>query len=277
MKKMMIGSALTLSIVATLPVIALDFSTATGMDIVKENASKEQGYSSAQKKELMQRLDGKSMTFESGKLVSASKSSFGNDVNVMVSFSAPGKPYPSFTVNGSVTDAESQKIVLAMDEGSAVKSLSGTVGGSGIMGFELKNVKIVPAVMPSFDKGYDPATVTGTDIVKLNAAKEQGFSSAQKKALMKDLEGKVMTFENGKFISISKSSFDKSVNIMANFSAPGKSYPSFTVNGSVTDPAMQKLVTSLDEGSTIKSLTGKVGGSGVLGFELKDVKVVPAK
>ena len=83
MKKMMIGSALTLSIVATLPVIALDFSTATGMDIVKENASKEQGYSSAQKKELMQRLDGKSMTFENGKLVSASKSSFGNDVNVM--------------------------------------------------------------------------------------------------------------------------------------------------------------------------------------------------
>jgi hypothetical protein len=146
--------------------------------------------------------------------------------------------------------------------------------------FELTDAQIEPADMPSNKPLFDPATVTGEDIVKGNAAKESGYSDAQLEKLQEQLQGKMLTFENGKVMSVSKSDDYVTVNVtFADPTAKGLFASTFTVSAKVTDSAAMKIAEQFDEGLKIKTVKGKVAKKGfmMLFFELTDAQIEPAK
>ena len=275
-KPIIAGTILAIGLLPFASVHALDFSNATGADIVKENASKDRGYSSAQLAEIREKLAGRELTFHDGKVLSVGKSYDGN-INVSVRFEVPGADIltPAFTVSGKVSDAAMAKIALALDEKAEIKSLTGSVAKGGF-GFSLEDAKFVPAVMPSLEAEYDPATITGDEIVKFNASKKGGLSSAKMKKLTEDVAGRELTFHDGKVLSVGKS-YDGNISISVRFEVPGADIltPAFTVSGKVSDAAMAKIALALDEKAEIKSLTGSVAKGG-FGFSLEDAKFVPA-
>lgn len=88
MKRLLFAmSVATASMLYVMPASALNYSNATGADIVKENASKESGYSSAQLETLQEKLAGKVLTFENGKVFSVSKD-FSGKLSVKITFQA---------------------------------------------------------------------------------------------------------------------------------------------------------------------------------------------
>ena len=123
----------------------------------------------------------------------------------------------------------------------------------------------------------DLSKISGADLVVGNAKKESGYSNAQLQALAKALNGRELTFENGKITSVSRSPIDGGVKAMFSFQAPGagRFSRSLTVNATFSDAEMAKLVEKLDEGTKVKTLKGRVhydGGFFVF-FELKDATV----
>ena len=250
-----------------------------GRKIVEENAAKKEGYSSAQLKEMKSKLAGQMVTFSNGRLSSVTKLSNGN-VTVRVGFSAAGAGLFSstFYVEATAGDEMTKKVMQALDEGAKIKSLSGKAVGSEYGSFELAEAKIVPEEMPSLEAEYDPATVTGPDIVKLNAKKQSGLSSAKLKALKKAVAGREFTFTDGRLSSVTKLS-NGNVTVRVGFSAAGAGLFSstFYVEATARDESMKKLMVSLDEGSKVKSLSGKAIGSEYGSFELSDARIVPEK
>ena len=117
-----------------LPLYALDFDKATGQDVVNENGLKESGYSSAQLDMIKEKLSGKILTFNNGKVMSVSKDWKGK-IQVLMSFEADkskGFFASRFTVAAKVTDPDIAKWAADIDEGTLIKSVSGKVDKSGI-------------------------------------------------------------------------------------------------------------------------------------------------
>ena len=116
--------------------------------------------------------------------------------------------------------------------------------------------------------------LTGADLIRGNAAKEEGYSEAQLQRISKALRGKRLTFANGKAGMISKDEDDGSVSMMVSYDAPsgGLFKPSFTLRAKITG-AQARQAEELDEGARIKSLTGTVtyDPDFFMFFELKDV------
>lgn len=126
-------------------------------------------------------------------------------------------------------------------------------------------------------QALDFATATGLDIVNENAAKEQGYSSAQLETLQERLAGRTLTFENGKVFSVSKG-FDGKLSVKISFEAEkskGFFASTFSVDAKVSDPATAKWAENLDKGAKIKRLTGKVDRKGavVMFFTLVDAEI----
>lgn len=116
--------------------------------------------------------------------------------------------------------------------------------------------------------------LTGEDLIRENAAKEEGYSTAQLQDISKTLRGKRLTFTNGKAGMISKNEDNGTVSMMVSFDAPsgGMFAPSFTLNAKISG-AQARQAEELDEGARIKSLTGTVtyNPSFFAFFELNDV------
>lgn len=106
----------------------------------------------------------------------------------------------------------------------------------------------------------DASSMTGADLVAGNAKKESGYSQAQLQALSKALDGRVLTFENGKIDSVDKDEDSGRVTATISFDAPrsGLFHPDFTVSATFTDPAAARFVEKLDEGTKVKALRGRV-------------------
>ena len=282
MKKMMIVMAMSCAMSICL---AKDASMLTGADLVAGNAKKEYGYSGAQLQSLAKSLKGRELTFENGKINSVSKDEDDGSVTAMISFSAPesGLFHPDFTVHAKFTDPAMAKLVEDLDEGAKVKQLKGRVhyDPDFFIFFELKNASIVADKPKSGGAAIDPEKMTGADLVAGNAKKESGYSLAQLQSLAKSLKGRELTFENGKINSVSKDDDDGSVTAMISFSAPesGLFHPDFTVHAKFTDPAMAKLVETLDEGTKVKELKGRVhyDPDFFIFFELKNASIVADK
>ena len=123
----------------------------------------------------------------------------------------------------------------------------------------------------------DLSMMTGADIVAGNAKKKSGYSEAQLQAICKALNGRELTFENGKIGSVSKDEDDGSVTAMISFDAPdsGLFHPSFTVHAKFTDPATARFVEKLDEGSKVRQLKGRVhyNSTFFMFFELTDARL----
>ena len=117
-----------------LPLYALDFDKATGQDVVNENGLKESGYSSAQLDMIKEKLSGKILTFNNGKVMSVSKDWKGK-LQVMMTFEADkskGFFASWFTVAAKVTDPDIAKWAADIDEGTVIKSVTGKVDKSGM-------------------------------------------------------------------------------------------------------------------------------------------------
>ena len=260
---------------------ALDPEKMTGAYIVAENARKKSGYSSAQLQEIAKALNGRELTFENGKITSVSRSPIGGGVTAMISFAAPesGLFHPDFIVHAKFSDPSMARFVEKLDKGTKVKSLKGRVHYEGgfFVFFELKDATVEVDKPKSGGAAIDPEKITGADIVAGNAKKKSGYSSAQLQALAKALNGRELTFENGKITSVSRSPIDGGVTAMISFAAPnsGLFHPDFTVRATFSDPAMAKFVEKLDEGTKVKTLKGRVhydGGFFVF-FELKNAQL----
>nr|MCR5413625.1 hypothetical protein [Kiritimatiellia bacterium] len=123
------------------------------------------------------------------------------------------------------------------------------------------------------------APMTGDEIVKGNAAKKSGYSSAQLEKIAKSLKGKSLTFTGGELSSVSRG-FDGELSATIYVSDPDskESYPrKFVVRAEISDAANAESIESLDEGAKLKSVTGTVKYEGTfLFFTLADAKIVPA-
>ena len=237
---------------------ALDYSKVTGAEIVQENAVKQSGYTSAQKKELISKLVGRELTFENGEVTSVTIPSFGGKVKVSMKFSAPGGNVlsPSFYIDAVPGDAQMESIAKALDNGAKIKKVSGMVAKDEYT-FTLESVTLEPVKMPSLEAEYDPKSITGSEIVKFNASKNGGLTAAKKKLLINSIVGRELTFENGEVTSVNVSSFDKKVKVSVKFSAPGGGIlsPTFYLDAIPVDAEKAKEISS---GTKVKSLTGKV-------------------
>ena len=119
-------------------------STVSGTDIVNGNGEKESGYSSAQLDGIKERLAGKVLTFENGKVSSVSKG-YDGTVSVDISFLADksrGFFASRFMVSAKVSDPEAIKWVQNIDEGAPIKSVTGKVDKGGMF-FTIVDAKIV--------------------------------------------------------------------------------------------------------------------------------------
>ena len=262
-----------------LPLYALDFDKATGQDVVNENGLKESGYSSAQLDMIKEKLSGKILTFNNGKVMSVSKDWKGK-LQVMMTFEADkskGFFASDFMVAAKVTDPDIAKWAACLDEGAMIKSVSGKVDKSGMF-FTIDEAKIVPEKMPEVKRMFNLETVTGQDVVNGNGVKESGYSSAQLDQVKEELAGKILTFNNGKVTSVSKDWKGK-LQVMMTFEADkskGFFASDFMVAAKVTDPDIAKWAACLDEGAMIKSVSGKVDKSGMF-FTIDEAKIVPEK
>ena len=251
-------------------------SNVTGTDIVNGNGEKESGYSSAQLDGIKERLAGKVLTFENGKVSSVSKG-YDGKVNVDMSFLADkskGFFASRFMVSAKVSDEADKKWAACLDEGAEITKVTGRVTKGGMF-FTIEDAKIVPAKMPEVKRMFDPETVVGQDVVNGNGVKESGYSSAQLDQAKEELAGKVLTFENGRVSSVSKG-YDGKVNVDMSFLADkskGFFASRFMVSAKVSDPEAIKWVQNIDEGTSIKSVTGKVDKGGMF-FTLIDAKIV---
>ena len=251
-------------------------SNVTGTDIVNGNGEKESGYSSAQLDGIKERLAGKVLTFENGKVSSVSKG-YDGKVNVTMSFLADkskGFFASSFMVSAKVSDEADKKWAACLDEGAEITKVTGKVTKGGIF-FTIEDAKIVPAKMPEVKRMFDPEKVVGQDVVNGNGVKESGYSSAQLDQAKEELAGKVLTFENGKVSSVSKG-YDGTVRVDISFLADkskGFFASRFMVSAKVSDPETIKWVQNIDEGTSIKSVTGKVDKSGIF-FTIVDAKII---
>ena len=114
----------------------------------------------------------------------------------------------------------------------------------------------------------DVSMVTGADLVAGHAKKEYGYSEAQLRALSKALKGRELTFENGEILTVSKDDDDGSVTAMISFAG-------FIVNATFSDPATVKFVETLDAGTKVRQLKGRVHYDAYLSavFELKNAQL----
>ena len=251
-------------------------SNVTGTDIVNGNGEKESGYSSAQLDGIKERLAGKVLTFENGKVSSVSKG-YDGKVNVTMSFLADkskGFFASRFMVSAKVSDEADKKWAACLDEGAEITKVTGRVTKGGMF-FTIEDAKIVPAKMPEVKRMFDPETVVGQDVVNGNGVKESGYSSAQLDQAREELAGKILTFENGKVSSVSKG-YDGRVDVTMSFLADkskGFFASRFMVSAKVSDPETIKWVQNIDEGTPIKSVTGKVDKGGMF-FTIVDAKIV---
>ena len=255
---------------------ALNYATATGTDIVNENGAKASGYSSAQLDQMKAELAGKTLTFENGKVWSVSKD-YDGKIRVMMSFVADkskGRFASRFTVAAKVSDPADGKWAACLDEGAEITKVTGTVEKGGGY-FTLSDAKIVPAKMPEAKRMFDPETVVGQDVVNGNGVKASGYSSAQLDQVKAELAGKTLTFENGKVWSVSKG-YDGKISVMMSFvpdKSKGRFASRFTVAAKVSDPEAIKWVKDIDEGTAVKSVTGKVVKDGGF-FTIVDARLV---
>lgn len=77
--------------------------------------------------------------------------------------------------------------------------------------------------------------ITGDDLVRGNAKKEEGYTQAQLQNISKALKGKELTFHNGKVTLVRKDEDDGSVSVTVEFEAPagGLFRPTFDVDARV--------------------------------------------
>ncbi|MBQ7189914.1 MAG: hypothetical protein IJR99_10925 [Kiritimatiellae bacterium] len=123
----------------------------------------------------------------------------------------------------------------------------------------------------------DVSSITGADLVAENAKKKSGYSEAQLQSLSRTLKGRILTFENGEIDSVSKDEDDGSVTAVISFSTPdaGLFHPDFTVLATFSDPMMAKFVETLDEGTKVKILKGRVhyDADFFMFFELRNARL----
>ena len=278
MNKLMTAGAISaFALMMSSTASALDYSKVTGAEIVQENAVKQSGYTSAQKKELISKLVGRELTFENGEVTSVTIPSFGGKVKVSMKFGAPGGNVlsPSFYIDAVPGNAQMESIAKALDGGAKIKKVSGKVAKDEYT-FTLESVTLEPVKMPSLEAEYDPKSITGLEIVKFNASKNGGLTAAKKKLLINSIVGRELTFENGEVTSVNVSSFDKKVKVSVKFSAPGGGIlsPTFYLDAVPSDAQTQKIAKALSSGAKIKSVKGKVTKDEYT-FTLEDVQIVP--
>ncbi len=224
---------------------------------------------------IKEKFAGKVLTFENGKVSSVSKG-YDGKVSVDMSFLADrskGFFASRFMVTAKISDPAAIKWVMHLDEGAEIAKVTGKVTKGGGY-FTIEDAKIVPAKMPEVKRMFDPEKVVGQDVVNGNGVKERGYSSAQLDQAKEELAGKVLTFENGKVSSVSKG-YDGKVSVDMSFLADrskGFFASRFMVTAKVSDPAAIKWVQNIDEGTLIKSVTGKVDKGGGY-FTLVDAKI----
>ena len=123
----------------------------------------------------------------------------------------------------------------------------------------------------------DLSAMTGADIVAGNAKKESGYSQAQLQTISKALNGRELTFEDGKIVSVSKDDDDGRVSATISFAGSGAGlfHPSLMVHATFTDSAMARFVEKLDEGTKVKVLKGRVhyDADFFMFFELRNARL----
>ena len=237
----------------------VDYSKATGPQLVAENASKKGGYSDAQFSNICRLLDGREITFTNGIVEDVSKDTRTGGTTLRVDFKQPGTSGFSPTIRVSAHLAESvERKVEALDKGTLIASLTGNVAydSSSTHSMTLNKAMLVVDLTETAEMTFDPDTVTGADIVKANAAKEDGFSKAQLASICKQLKGRVLTFENVEIRSVSKDKRRDSIRVLLSASTtPGGRRLTFWayVSGD-----MAAEVEKLDIGTKVKRVRGTV-------------------
>lgn len=237
----------------------VDYSKATGPQLVAENASKKGGYSDAQFSNICRLLDGREITFTNGIVEDVSKDTRTGGTTLRVDFKQPGTSGFSPTIRVSAHLAESvERKVEALDKGTLIASLTGNVAydSSSTHSMTLNKAMVVVDLTETAVMTFDPNTVTGADIVKANAAKEDGFSKAQLASICKQLKGRVLTFENVEIRSVSKDKRRDGIRVLLSASTtPGGRRLTFWayVSGD-----MAAEVEKLDIGTKVKRVRGTV-------------------
>ena len=140
--------------------------------------------------------------------------------------------------------------------------------------FTIGDAKIVPAKMPEVKRMFNLETVTGQDVVNGNGVKESGYSSAQLDKAKEELAGKILTFNNGEVMSVSKD-WKGNIQMLMTFEAEtskGFFSSSLMISVSVTNPEHAKSVANIDKGTVVKSVTGKVDKGGLF-FTITDAVI----
>lgn len=118
----------------------------------------------------------------------------------------------------------------------------------------------------------DVSEITGADIIRGNSQKESGFSAVQLAKIQKRLAGRTLSFENAHVVDVSREPFTGRLTVL--FNCEG-----LAVEAEFVDSKMVDICEDLDEGETVKSLSGRVAKgddfSGIIPvFYIKNASVV---